>query len=113
MGSADQANYTDQTIALSGTLWDTAVTPNATTSLPVKVTSQLYSDVDLAYTAPPKSPVHRGEKVTFSGTRPRTWPSGSEAGSQRAGGTRSMKSRMSAATWSQALSKRKWPPSSR
>ena len=122
-------NYTDQTITLSGTLWNTAVTPNTTianepvtvteqvagtgaaqdvgsattdangnftvtltgqpvggifeavfagatangndyaaaTSQPVKVHPVLYSDVDLAYTAPPKSPVHRGEKVKFSG----------------------------------------------
>lgn len=122
-------NYTDQTITLSGTLWDTAVTPNATianepvtvteqvagtgtakdvgsattdasgnftvtltdqpvggifeavfaddtangndyaatTSLPVKVKPELYSDVDLVYTAPPKSPAHRGEAVKFSG----------------------------------------------
>jgi hypothetical protein len=123
-------NYTDQTITLSGTLWDTAVTPNttianepvtvteqvagtgpandvgsattdangnftvtltdqpvggifqavfagdtangndyaATASRPVKVTPQLFSDVDLAYTAPPASPVTSGAPVVFSGT---------------------------------------------
>jgi hypothetical protein len=123
-------NYTDQTITLSGTLWDTAVTPNttianepvtvteqvagtgpaidvgsattdasgnftvtltdqpvggifeavfagdtangndyaATTSRSVKVTPELYSDVDLTYTAPPQTPVTSGESVVFSGT---------------------------------------------
>jgi hypothetical protein len=127
----DQAfyNYTDQTIMLSGTLWDTAVTPNtpianepvtvteqvagtgpakevgaattdahgnftvtltdqpvggifeavfagdtangnnysATTSSPVEVRPEYYSDVDVAYTATPKSPVATGTTVTFSG----------------------------------------------
>jgi hypothetical protein len=123
-------NYTDQTITLSGTLWDTAVTPNttiadepvtvteqvagtgtaedvgsattdangnftvtltdqpvggifeavfagdtangndyaATTSLPVKVQPEFPSDVDVAYTEPPKSPVKAGRTVKFSGT---------------------------------------------
>jgi hypothetical protein len=123
-------NYTDQTITLTGTLWDTAVTPNttianepvtiteqvagtgtaqdvgsattdangnftvtltdqsvggifeavfagdtangndyaATTSSPVKVSPELYSDVDVAYTTPPKSPVNAGGTVKFSGT---------------------------------------------
>jgi hypothetical protein len=122
-------NYTDQTIVLSGTLWDTAVTPNtpianepvivteqvagtgtaidagsattdtdgnftvtltdqpvggifeavfagdtsdgnnyaATTSSPVEVTPENYSDVDVAYTATPRSPVTTGSTVTFSG----------------------------------------------
>jgi hypothetical protein len=128
-GQDNQAsfNYTDQTITLSGTLWDTAVTPNtpianepvtvteqvagtgtakdvgaattdahgnftvtladqpvggifaavfagdtsngnnyaATTSLPVKVTPD-FSDVDVTYTATPKS-VATGSTVTFSG----------------------------------------------
>jgi hypothetical protein len=130
-GQVNQAlyNYTDQTIMLSGTLWDVAVTPNmpianepvtiteqvagtgtakdvgsattdaggnftvtltdqpvggifeavfagdtsngndyaATTSPPVKVMPEYYSDVDVAYTATPKSPVASGSTVTFSG----------------------------------------------
>jgi hypothetical protein len=121
-------NYTDQTITLSGTLWDTAITPNtaiasepvtvteqvagagsakdvgsattdadgnftitltdqpvggifeavfagdtsndysATTSPPIKVTPENYSDVNAAYSANPKSPVTTGSTVTFSGT---------------------------------------------
>jgi hypothetical protein len=40
----------------------------ATTSLPVNVQPQFPSDVDLVYTTPPKSPVHRGRTVKFSGT---------------------------------------------
>jgi hypothetical protein len=123
-------NYTDQTIVLTGTLWDTAVTPNttianepvtvteqvagtgpvkdvgsattdadgnftltladqplggifeavfagdtsdgndfaATTSPPLKVTPEFYSDVSIAYTATPASPVVPASTVTFSGT---------------------------------------------
>ena len=123
-------NYTDQTISFSGTLWDTAVTPNtaianepvtiteqvagtgaakdvgsaitgangnftvtltdrvvggifravfagdtsdgndysATTSPPIEVTPENYSDVDASYGVNPNSPVTTGSTVTFSGT---------------------------------------------
>ena len=40
----------------------------ATTSLPVKVQPEFPSDVDVAYTKPPKSPVKAGGTVKFAGT---------------------------------------------
>jgi hypothetical protein len=131
-GQVDQGtyNYTDQTIMFSGTLWNTAVTPNtaiagepvtiteqvagtgsakdvgsaitgadgnftvtltdqpvggifravfagdtsngddytATTSPPIQVTPEYYSDVDASYSVNPNTPVTTGSTVTFSGT---------------------------------------------